>query len=288
MKTFIERTENPNILKFVSEEILVEGSYSFNTIEEAENSPFAKKIFQFPFIKQVYITANFIAIEKTDIIDWEDVLEELKDLVDEYTTNNLLIATKQAKAYSIYAEMTPNPKAMKFVSNILLTEESFEVKNREEAVGMPIFEALYRQFPFIQELFISENYISVTKDSSVEWDESVMMVREYIFTYLQKGGEIIGNAQPKKSTQQVKRNDFSEIEKQINDILDEYVKPSVANDGGNIDLIEYKAENKTAYMVLHGACSGCPSSTATLKSGIQGLLDQMMPGIVENVESING
>jgi NFU1 iron-sulfur cluster scaffold homolog, mitochondrial len=62
----------------------------------------------------------------------------------------------------------------------------------------------------------------------------------------------------------------------------------VANDGGNIDLIEFNPENKTAYMVLRGACSGCPSSTATLKSGIQGLLNDMLPGVVENVEAVNG
>ena len=271
--------------------MLVEGSYSFNSIEETENSPFAKKIFQFPFIKQVYITANFIAIEKTDSIDWEHILEELKELVDEYVENNQLIIEKkeQPKAYSVYAEMTPNPNVMKFVANILLVEETVEVKNREEAVGIPIFEALYRQFPFIQELFISENYISVTKEKTIEWEEVTMMVREYIFTYLQKGGEILGKYQPKKSNKQgAEAIPFSEVENKINDILEEYVKPSVAGDGGNIDLIKYDSQNKTAYMVLRGACSGCPSSTATLKNGIQGLLNDMLPGVVENVEAING
>jgi NFU1 iron-sulfur cluster scaffold homolog, mitochondrial len=291
MKTFIEKTDNPNILKFVSKEVLVEGSYSFNSIEETENSPFAKKILQFPFIKQVYITANFIAIEKTDAIDWAHVLDDLKDIVDDYIEGNqLMIANKkeEIKAYSIYAEMTPNPKVMKFVANRLFSEESFEAKNREEAVGTPIFEALFRQFPFVQELFISENYISVSKDNSIEWDEAAMMVREYIFSYLQKGGQIFGETKPKSMENEAKKESFSEVEKKINEILEEYVRPSVANDGGNIDLISYSAENKTAHMILRGACSGCPSSTATLKNGIQGLLNDMMPGVVENVEAVNG
>ena len=102
------------------------------------------------------MTANFIAIEKTDSIDWEHILEELKDLVDEFVENNLLIENKPkpSLAYSIYAEMTPNPNVMKFVANSFLVEHTFEAKNREEAFGIPIFESLFRQFPFIEELFI--------------------------------------------------------------------------------------------------------------------------------------
>ena len=82
--------------------------------------------------------------------------------------------------------------------------------------------------------------------------------------------------------------EFSSVEQQIKAILDEYVQPAVANDGGNIELIEFDEETRTARMLLQGACSGCPSSTATLKNGIEGILKQMMPDVVDNVEAVNG
>ncbi|MFA9289730.1 MAG: NifU family protein [Solirubrobacteraceae bacterium] len=287
MKTQIDRTENKNIIKFSSEDPLTEGSHSFLTLDQAESSPFAKQLLQFPFIKEVYISPFFIAIEKTDLVEWEDVLEDLKEMVDDAVINGKLFSNNKPKSYSIYVEMTPNPRVMKFVSNNVLTENNIEVKTREEAINIPILNSLYNQFSFIQEIFISENYLSITKDTSVEWEEVNMEIREYLFNYLQGGGEIIGDY--KIQPAQAKQNrEYSDVETKIKEILEEYVKPSVASDGGNIELIEYNSENKTAYMILYGACSGCPSSTATLKNGIQGLLGEMMPGIVENVESVNG
>src|SRR5690606_613536 len=84
------------------------------------------------------------------------------------------------------------------------------------------------------------------------------------------------------------KKDYTDVELEISDIIAEYIQPAVAGDGGNIQLIEFEEDTKTARMLLQGACSGCPSSTITLKNGIETMLKQMMPGKVENVEAVNG
>ena len=120
-----------------------------------------------------------------------------------------------------------------------------------------------------------------------------MDVRSFVLNYLQTDGKIfiddyefvteIPHEVAIKSIEEM-----TDVEQQIKAILDEYVQPAVANDGGNIELIEFDEQTKTAKMLLQGACSGCPSSTATLKHGIEGLLKQMLPEVVNNVEAING
>ena len=92
----------------------------------------------------------------------------------------------------------------------------------------------------------------------------------------------------KYQAQSFNNRGFTEIEEKINAILQEYVAPAVENDGGKISLIEFDEETKTVKMLLQGACSGCPSSTITLKNGIENLLKNFLPNIVENVEAING
>ena len=81
---------------------------------------------------------------------------------------------------------------------------------------------------------------------------------------------------------------LDDISKEIVNILEEYVKPAVASDGGNIQFISYDSQEKNVSVMLQGACSGCPSSTYTLKSGIENMLKEMLPGKVETVEAING
>ena len=194
---------------------------------------------------------------------------------------------------SVYAEMTPNPAVMKFVANkMLIDQDSVEFKNIEEAAPSPLAQKLFH-LPFIKEVFISGNYIALSKYNIVEWEEVTQEVRQFLVDELQ-GGTIILN-QPviqhqtnlaSETTAVNEPVELGDVEKRIVEILDEYVAPAVGQDGGYIRFMGY--ENKVVKVLLQGACSGCPSSTMTLKNGILQILQSMLPTLVEDVEAING
>lgn len=195
----------------------------------------------------------------------------------------------------IYAEMTPNPGVMKFVANMRILEgDSVEFHNIEEAKPSPLASQLFH-FPFVKEVFISSNFVAISKYDIVEWDEVIHEIRGFISEYIKDGKpvvlapvEIAETAQetPSNVTEDVNPADLGEVETRIVEILEEYVKPAVAQDGGNIRYAGY--ENKIVKVQLQGACAGCPSSTMTLKNGILNLMQKMLPTLVNDVEAING
>jgi len=295
----IQETTNNTILKFNSNKILINGgSYEFSNIDEAKNSPLAQQLFYLPFVKKVFITANFIAIQRFDIVEWIDVQEEVREQIEAYISDgnkivNEEISTQKKEAIEVYAEVTPNPAVMKFGTNKKLTEIDVEYKNIEEASkSSPLAQAIFN-FPFVKEVFISDNYISVTKYDMIEWNEVFAEVRSFIREYLVEGKTIIKEL-PKvsetseKSTAPKIEVKVEGISAQIADILDEYIKPAVAGDGGNIAFNSYDENNKVVSVILQGACSGCPSSTATLKNGIETLLKEMLPNQINEVVALNG
>ncbi len=293
MRVYIEPSAQKNIMKFVCDEVITPGSHEFNSGNEAALSPLAQHLFNFPFVEKVFITANFVAVQKSDSVEWEDVAQSVKEIVNDYLGNEqILLVEKRKEPYTLYAEMTPNPKVMKFVSNQMLVNQMAEIKSREEAEKVPLASAIFDAFDFVDEVFLSENYISVTKNEETDWQEQVLLLRQFILDYLQSGNEIIQDDYKPKSFAEHEllqtERPFTSTEQQIEKILKEYIQPAVANDGGNIALIEFDEGSKTAKMLLQGACSGCPSSTMTLKNGIESILKEMMPNIVENVEAING
>lgn len=294
----IQSTNNDTILKFVSNQILINGgSYEFNNIDEAKNSPLAQQLFYLPFVKKIFITANFIAIQRFDIVEWTDVQEEVREQIEIYLQDGN-IAVKESdnstkkEAIEVYAEVTPNPSVMKFGTNKALTSTDVEYKNIEEASkSSPLAQALF-SFPFVKGVFISENYISVTKFDVIEWNEVYAEVRNFISTYLQDNKTIIKELpQATKSAEEQKEVapiDLEGTPAKIVDILDEYIRPAVASDGGNIAFKSYDEESKIVSVILQGACSGCPSSTATLKNGIETMLKEMLPNQISEVVAING
>jgi len=185
--------------------------------------------------------------------------------------------------YSIYAESTPNPAVMKFVSNRILVSENLEILSPEDAKQIPIASAIFN-FPFIKGLFISGNFIAITKNAGVKWDDIAMQLRVFITDFLNKEGlEIIEEKMVKEAEQKIEKQvvPFSEMEKKIAAILEEYIQPAVESDGGFISLKSFK--NGVVSVVLKGACSGCPSSSLTLKQGIEGLLIQRFPNQIKEV-----
>lgn len=287
----IEPTENPKVMKFVADYNLIPGSLELDRDSDISEIPLAQELFNYPFIERIFITANFVAVAKQDTVEWEHVVDSLKNIIeDELLANPRVYLQKKKEMYQIYAEMTPNPAVMKFVSSKLLLEGFVEVKSREQADGVPLAQAIFKEFDFTKEVFISDNFVAVTRDNSVEWHEVMMAVRGLIAEYLQNGGEIstIEAQTHENPVEKIINRDYTDDEQKISDILNEYVAPAVENDGGKISLMEYVQSTKTARMLLQGACSGCPSSTATLKNGIEGILKQFVPDLVERVEAVNG
>lgn len=296
----IKTTSNKSIVKFEADRFLVNHqSYEFKNIDEASESSLAQKLFHLPFVKTVYLAQNFVAIEKFDIIAWEEVQDELKTQLEELLNSGIQIikepATKPKKAaVTVYAESTPNPGVMKFIANKKLVLQSIEFKNIDDASSSPLAKALFH-FPFVKEVFLDENYVSVAKYDVTDWNDITLELREFIRGYIEDGKEILeeGASQKKSSESQINSSTPStdhldDISKEIVSILDEYVKPAVAKDGGNIMFESYDAKTKTVKVILQGACSGCPSSTITLKNGIENMLKEMLRDKVENVEAING
>ena len=296
-KITIQSTNNENILKFVSNQILINGgSYEFNNIDDAKKSPLAQQLFYLPFVKKVFITANFIAIQRFDIVEWSDVQEEVREQIEAYLQAGN-IAVKETdnsikkEAIEVYAEVTPNPSAMKFGTNKSLTATDVEYKNIEEASkSSPLAQALFG-FSFVKGVFISENYISITKFDVVEWNDVYAEVRNFISTYLQDNKTIIKELPKTESTtkkEEATTDGLDGTPGKIIAILDEYIRPAVASDGGNIAFKSYDEESKIVSVILQGACSGCPSSTITLKNGIETMLKEMLPNEISEVVAING
>ena len=199
-------------------------------------------------------------------------------------------------ATTVYAESTPNPKVMKFVANrAIIQGDSVEFMNIDEAKNSPLAMKLFH-FPFVREVFIAKNFVSLTKYDAMEWEDVVMEVREFIREYLAEGGVVvheIEEAEEKETTKEpsatvapINQHEMGEVELRIVEILDEFVKPAVESDGGNIRFMSF--EGGVVSVLLQGACSGCPSSTVTLKQGIENLLKKMLPTLVKEVVAING
>lgn len=299
----IQHTTTPSIVKFEADKFLTRHeNFEFKNIDEAAVSPLAQQLFYLPFVKTVYIAQNFVAIEKYDIVEWSDIEQEVAEQIQDYLQKGgEVIKVKDEPKnlpVTVYAESTPNPSVMKFVSNRKLVLKSAEFKNIDDAKNAPLAQKLFH-FPFVKEVFIDENYVSVNKYDIADWNEISMELREFIRNFLQEGNEVItaenvssGKTSTTNGAKEAKLSpeieELDDTSKQVVAILDEYIKPAVASDGGNILFDSYNADNKTVKVILQGACSGCPSSTMTLKNGIETMLRDMLRDKVEYVEAING
>lgn len=249
-----------------------------------------------PFVKTVYISGNFIAIEKFSIVEWEDVKDAVAEQIEDFVNNGGIIITEQEnktkkQPITVYGETTPNPSALKFVVSRMLTKTAVEFKNIDQTASSPLAKELFK-FAYVKEIFIDENYISVTKYEINEWQEITLELRSFIKQYIENGGIVLDDNFIQAATveENNKTQDFDNLDvtsQQIINILEEYVKPAVAADGGNIAFDSYDESDKTVKVILQGACSGCPSSTFTLKSGIENMLKSMLNDENIKVEAIN-
>lgn len=296
-KISIKETQNPTILKFEFQDFITQNeSFEFKNIDEAKTSPLAQQLFYLPFVKTVYISGNFIAIEKYSIVEWDDVKDDVAEQIEEFVNNGGTIITvdenkTKKQPVTVYGETTPNPAALKFVVSKMLTKNAIEFKNIDQTGASPLAKELFK-FPYVKEIFIDENYISVTKYEINDWQEITLELRSFIKQYIENGGTVLDEnfIQAVTEKEDTKAKEFDNLDvtsQQIINILEEYVKPAVQADGGNIAFDSYNETDKTVKVILQGACSGCPSSTFTLKSGIENMLKSMLNDEAIKVEAVN-
>ena len=194
----------------------------------------------------------------------------------------------QIMNYSLYAESTPNPEVMKFVSNRMIADKNVELLSAESAKNITIARELFN-FPFVKSVFLSSNFISITKTENIKWENIAMQLRIFILEFLNKSETVINYTEnidetsisDSSNNKSVVKKEFEGDAKEIEQILEEYIKPAVESDGGSITLDSF--ENGIVTVNLSGACSGCPSSTITLKQGIESLLKQKLGDKVQEV-----
>ncbi|MHA7056018.1 NifU family protein [Aquimarina sp. M1] len=293
----IEPTSNPSIIKFEANYFLTEHtSYEFENIDHAKNSLLAQQLFYLPFVKRVFIAQNFVAIDKYDIVEWTDVQQEVAEQIKEYLNSGQPVINETSSPkkvpITIYAESTPNPAVLKFVANKKLVAVGHEFKSIDDTKEAPLAEKLFH-FPFVKEVYIDENYISINKYDMADWNDITLEIREFLREYLEQGKEVLSENATVSKGQVEKEADaayekLDDTSKDIVNIIEEYIKPAVASDGGNIMFDSYDPVSKGVKVILQGACSGCPSSTFTLKNGIENMLKEMLKDKVSYVEAING
>jgi Fe-S cluster biogenesis protein NfuA len=295
-KITIKETQNPTILKFEFPDFITQNeNYEFKNIDETKNSPLAQQLFYLPFVKTVYISGNFIAIERFSIVEWEDVKDAVAEQIEKFVNDGGTILTvdenkSKKQPITVYGETTPNPAALKFVVSRMLTKTPVEYKNIDQTSSSPLAQELFK-FPYVKEVFIDENYVSVTKYEINDWQEITLELRTFIKQFIENGGTVIDEsildiALKDEKVKDANFDSLDETSQKIINILEEYVKPAVAADGGNIVFDSYDDQTDTVKVMMQGACNGCPSSTFTLKSGIENMLKSMLNNDNIKVEAV--
>ncbi|NRB53583.1 MAG: NifU family protein [Saprospiraceae bacterium] len=192
----------------------------------------------------------------------------------------------------LYTEQTPNPESLKFVTNRMLYKGTADFREEELArEWSPMGSALFDK-PFVKGVYICNNFVTVTKEFNYEWADIMLPLKEFIKGYIQDGGAILNDGfedamaelEKERGASYEYSEDEAEIVVKIKELIDTYVKPAVETDGGNIEFKSY--DEGIVTVVLQGSCSGCPSSTVTLKSGIEGMLKRMIPEVKEVVSEM--
>ena len=192
----------------------------------------------------------------------------------------------------LYTEQTPNPESLKFVTNRMLYRGTADFREEELAKEWSAIATALFELPYVKGVYICNNFVTVTKEMNYEWEDIMLKLKEFIKSYIQEGGEIVKEGfeevMSKIEAERIENaysGDEKEIVQKIKELIETYVKPAVEMDGGNIEFESY--DQGIVSVVLQGSCSGCPSSSQTLKGGIEGLLKKMMPKEVIEVVADN-
>jgi NFU1 iron-sulfur cluster scaffold homolog, mitochondrial len=191
----------------------------------------------------------------------------------------------------LYTEQTPNPEALKYVTNRLLYRGIADFKDKELASEWSPMADNLLELPYVKSVYFNNNFVTITKEFNYDWTDVMLRLKEFIKDYIENGGTVVKEgfeAYIEQLNAGANAEQFSgeggEIAKKVKDLIDMYVKPAVEMDGGNIEFKAYEAG--VVYVTMQGSCSGCPSSTVTLKSGIEGMLKRMVPEVTEVVQEM--
>ena len=192
----------------------------------------------------------------------------------------------------LYTEQTPNPESLKFVTNRMLYKGTADFREEELArEWSPLGSALF-DLPYVKGVYICNNFVTITKEFNYAWDDIMLKLKDFIKKYIQDGGEILKDGfaeamakiEAERGASYEYSEDEAEIVNRIRELIDTYVKPAVEMDGGNIEFKSF--QDGIVTVILQGSCSGCPSSTVTLKAGIEGMLKRMVPEVREVVSEM--
>ena len=192
----------------------------------------------------------------------------------------------------LYTEQTPNPESLKFVTNRMLYRGTADFREEELArEWSPLATALF-ELPYVNGVYICNNFVTVTKELNYAWEDIMLKLKEFIKGYVEEGGAIVDDGfaeamakiEEERGASYEYTEDEAELVKKIKELINTYVKPAVEMDGGNIEFKSFQDGKVT--LIMQGACSGCPSSTVTLKAGIEGMLRRMVPEVKEVISEM--
>jgi NFU1 iron-sulfur cluster scaffold homolog, mitochondrial len=191
----------------------------------------------------------------------------------------------------LYTEQTPNPEALKYVTNRMLFRGIADFKDEALAAEWSPMAHSLMSLPYIKSVYFNNNYVTVMKELNYEWEDIMLKIKEFIKDYVTKDGEVVKEGFSEYMDKMAAENNavqFSgesgDIARRVKELIDTYVKPAVESDGGNIEFKSFDAGK--VYVTMHGSCSGCPSSSVTLKAGIEGMLKRMIPEVEEVVQEM--
>ena len=192
----------------------------------------------------------------------------------------------------LYTEQTPNPESLKFVTNRMLYRGTADFRDAQLAEDWsPIATSLF-ELPYVKGVYICNNFVTITKEFSYNWDDIMLLLKDFIKNYIDEDGVIVNpgfdeekaRLEAESGVEYQYTGDEADLVKRIKDLIDTYVKPAVEMDGGNIEFKSFDKGQVT--VILQGSCSGCPSSTVTLKAGIEGMLKRMIPEVTEVISEM--
>ncbi len=192
----------------------------------------------------------------------------------------------------LYTEQTPNPESLKFVTNRMLFKGTADYREESLAREWSALASALFDFPYVKGVYICNNFVTVTKEFNYSWEDIKLKIKDFVKSYIEEGGEIVKEGfeeameqlEASRGASYQYSEDEVEIVKKIKELIDTYVKPAVEMDGGNIEFKSFK--EGIVNVILQGSCSGCPSSTVTLKAGIEGMLKRMVPEVKEVVSEM--
>jgi NFU1 iron-sulfur cluster scaffold homolog, mitochondrial len=191
----------------------------------------------------------------------------------------------------IYTEQTPNPESLKYVTNRMLFKGTADFESVEEAKEWSPLAVELFSLPYVRRVYICNNFITISKELNYQWEDIMLKLKDEVkklidqsVTAINEGYEEYIKSKESEQSQIEYSGDDESLVQRIKELIDTYVRPAVEMDGGNIVFKSF--ENGVVSVILQGSCSGCPSSTVTLKAGIEGMLKRMVPQVTEVVQEM--